>query len=147
MDAAVGGAGADREHGPGFRRQAVDPFARRHRLAGEGGLAVLAGAVAEAAPIAFAFDRLVGDRALDDQDERVDLAGVGLPPPIDEGVANIRVDQRPVERDLGQPGQGTESDLLDARLRRRGQGHGVAIAAQPGIDPEDVDDGLVLRRC
>ena len=44
---------------------------------------------------------------------------------------------------LGKPGQGAERDLLDARLGRRGQGDGVPVAAEPGVDPQDVDDRLV----
>ena len=40
---------------------------------------------------------------------------------------------------FGRPGQGAEGDLLDARLGRRGQGDRVAVAAQPGVDPQDVD--------
>ena len=43
---------------------------------------------------------------------------------------------------FGRPGQGAERDLLDAGLRRAGQGDRVAVAAQPGVDPQDVDDGL-----
>src|SRR5215216_1874546 len=60
VDAAVGGAGADGQHGQGLGGQAVDPLAGGHGLAG-------VGVVAEAAPVALALDRLVGDRALDDQ--------------------------------------------------------------------------------
>ena len=143
VDAAVGRARADREHGQRLRRQPVEPLARRHRLVG-------VGVVAEAAPVALALDRLVRDRALDDEHERLELAAVGLEEPLDEVVgaadrAALEVDQRPVHRDLREAGQGAERDLLDARLGRRGEGDRVAVAAQPGVDPEDVDDGLVRR--
>ena len=108
------------------------------------------GVVAEAAPVALALDRLVGDRALDDEHERLELAAVGLEEPLDEVVgaadrAALEVDQRPVHRDLRQAREGAEGDLLDARLRGRGEGDRVAVAAEPGVDPEDVDDGLVRR--
>src|ERR671912_878886 len=52
VDAAVGGAGADGQHGQGLGGQAVDPLAGGHRLAGRG-------VVAEPAPVAFLLDRLV----------------------------------------------------------------------------------------
>ena len=64
VDAAVGGAGAGRDDGPGLGGQAVDPVAGRDRLAG-----LLVGA--QGRPVALVLDLLVGDRALDDQDERV----------------------------------------------------------------------------
>ena len=56
---------------------------------------------------------LVGDRALDDEDERLEFAAVGLVPPLDEGVRALlgpalEVDQRPVHRDLRQSGQRAE---------------------------------------
>ena len=90
---------------------------------------------------------LVGDRPLDDEDERLELAAVGLEEPLEEVVraavgAALEVDQRPVDGDFRQPGQGAERDLLDAGLGGRGEGHGVAVAAEAGVDPEDVDQGL-----
>ncbi len=136
VDAAVGGAGADRDDGGGLRRELVEPFAGRHRLAGER-------VVAEAAPVALGLDRLVRDRALDDEDERLEFAAVGLPPPLDEVVgAGLRtaleVDERPVHLDVRQARQRAEHDLLDAGLGRRGQRDRVAVAAEPGVDPENV---------
>ena len=64
---------------------------------------------------------LVGDRPLDDQHERFQLAAVGLEEPFEEVVRTARrsaleVDQRPVHGDLGQTGQRAERDLLDAWL-------------------------------
>ena len=125
--------------GEGLRGQAVEPLARGHRLVG-------VGVVAEPAPVALALDRLVGDRALDDEHERLQLAAVGLEEPLDEVVgaadrAALEVDQRPVDGDLRQARAAPEGDLLDARLRRRRQRDRVAVAAQAGVDPQDVDDG------
>ena len=141
VDAAVGGAGADRQDRGRLRRQPVQPFAGGHRLPGRR-------VVAEAAPVALGLDRLVRDRAFDHEHERVELAAVGLVPPLDEVVgaglgAALEVDQRPVHRDLGQSGQRAECDLLDARLRGGGEGDGVPVAAEPAVHPEDVDDRLV----
>ena len=109
------------------------------------------GIVAEPAPVPLPLDGLVGNRPLDDQDERVELAPVGLEEPFDEIVraadrTALEVDEGPVHGDLRQPGQGAQGDLLDARLGGRGQGHGVAVAAESGVDPENVDDRLVRRR-
>ena len=67
VDAAVGGAGAGRDDGQRLGGEAVDPLAGGDRLAG-----LRVGA--QGGPVAFALDLLVGDRALDDQDEGVEPA-------------------------------------------------------------------------
>ncbi len=41
--------------------------------------------------------------------------------------------------DLGQPGDGPQDDVLDARLGGGGDRDRIAVAAQPGRDPEDVN--------
>ena len=56
--------------------------------------------------------------------------------------AALEVDQRPVHRDLGQPGQGAEHDLLDARLGGGGERDRVPVAAEAAVHPEDVDHRL-----
>ena len=127
-----------------FGRQPVEPLAGGHRLAG-------LGVVPEAAPVALGLDLLVRDGALDDEHERLQLAALGLEEPLDEVVgaadgAVLEVDQRPVHGDLREPGQRPERDLLDAGLGGGGEGDRVAVAAQPGVDPQDVDDGI-LGRC
>ncbi len=121
----------------------MEPLAGGHGLVG-------LGIVPEAAPVALALDGLVGDRTLDHQHEGLELAAVGLEEPLEEIVgaahgAALEVDQRPVHSDLRQPGQGSEGDLLDARLSGGGERHRVAVAAQAGIDPEDVDDRVLWR--
>ena len=136
-------AGPDREDRERLGRQAVEPLAGGHRLVGRR-------VVAEAAPVALVLDRLVGDRPLHDQDERLQLAAVGLEEPLDEVVraahrTALEVDERPVHGDLRQPGEGAQGDLLDAGLGGRGQRDGVAVAAQAGVDPEDVHRRRVGR--
>ena len=79
VDAAVGGAGADGDDGERLRREAVEPLVGRDRLAGHR-------VVAEAAPVALAGELLVGDRTLDDEHERLQLAAVGLAEPLEEVV-------------------------------------------------------------
>ena len=140
VDAAVGGAGAGGDDGGGLGRQPVQPLAGGHRLAGRR-------VVAEPAPVALVVQLLVGDGALDHQHERLQLAAVGLEEPLQEVVGAavgpaLEVDQRPVHRDLGQAGQRAEGDLLDAGLGGRGQGDGVAVTAEPGVDPQHVDQGF-----
>ena len=125
----------------GLGRQPVEPLAGGHRLAGRR-------VVAEPAPVALVVQLLVGDRPLDDQHERLELAAVGLEEPLEEvvgaaGRAALEVDQRPVHGDLGQARQGAERDLLDAGLGRGGQRDGVAVTAESGVDPQDVDQGLL----
>src|SRR5207247_2049857 len=79
-------------------------------------------------------------RALEDQHEPVELAVGCLLPPPDQLVAVVVVEQRPVQDDLGKAGEAALDDLLEARLHRRRERHGVAVAAQSGIHPDDVDD-------
>src|SRR5579859_747256 len=146
VDAPVGGTGANGEDGGRPGRQPVKPFAGRHRLAGRR-------VVAETAPVALWLDGFVRDGTLHHQHERFELTAVGLVPPLDEVVGPglrtaLEVDQRPVHRDLGQPRQGAEHDLLDAWLGRRGQGDRVPVTAKTAVHPEDVNNrfgGFGLR--
>src|SRR6202167_3070761 len=101
MDAAVGRAGSHRQHQQRLGREPIDPFAGGHWLSG-------GGIVAKAAPVAFLLDRLVRDRALDDEYERVELTAFALEEPLDEvvglmpdGTGLVR-DQRPVDFYFGQ---------------------------------------------
>jgi hypothetical protein len=57
--------------------------------------------------------------------------------------AALEVDERPVDGDFRQAGQCTERDLLDAGL----DSHGVAVAAETGVDPEHVDQGFFGSEC
>jgi hypothetical protein len=41
--------------------------------------------------------------------------------------------------DLGDPRQAAADEILDAGLRRSGHCDGIAIAAQTGVDPQDVN--------
>ena len=107
------------------------------------------GVVAHRRPVAFVLDVLVGDRPLDDQDERgVEPALGGVVPDLEELVAASIGQHAVVQVDLGQAGDGPHDDVLDARLGGGGDGDGVAVAAQPVRDPEDVDllDGRLLLR-
>ena len=133
----------DRDHRERLRCETVEPLARGHGLVG-------VGVVPEPAPVPLALDRLVRDRALDHEHERLELAAVGLEEPLDEivGAADrsaFEVDQWPVHRDLRETRERAERDLLDARLSRGGERDGIAVAAQAGIDPQHMDDGLVRR--
>src|SRR5581483_6539514 len=69
--------------------------------------------------------------------------------PFDEGVgplhgAALEVDERPVDRELRQPRERPEGDLLDAGLRGCGESDGVPVAAQAPGTPQNVDDGFFL---
>ena len=146
VDAAVRRAGPDRHDRGRLACQPVQPLGRLDRLARRR-------VGTEPRPVPLGLDRLVRDRPLDDEDERLELAAVGLVPPLDERVGPLlrpalEVDQRPVHLDLRQPRQGAHDDLLDARLGRPRQGDGVAVAPQPTVHPEDVEGSrLGLRRC
>ena len=135
VDAAVGRAGADGEDRQRLRREAVDPVVDGHRLAG-------VGVVAEPRPVAVAVDLLVGDRALDDEHERIELAAVGLEEPLQEVVGAavrpaLEVDQRPVDGDLGQ-----------ARAGRRGRSLrslGCVAAVSATESPSQLRPALIQR--
>jgi hypothetical protein len=106
--------------------------------------------VPEAGEVTLFEDVLVGDRALHHEHERIELAAIGHVEPLDEVVsalfrAALEVDERPVNGDLGQPGESTQGDLLDARLRRGGERNGVSVATQATLHPQDVNDALFQR--
>src|SRR5438105_10793756 len=99
--------------------------------------------------VAITFYRLVRDRAFDDEDERFQLTPVGLVEPVDEVIsalfrAAFEVDPRPVQRDLGQAGEGPQSDFLDAGLSRRSQRNRLPITGQATVDPKDMDRALFV---
>ena len=52
-----------------------------------------------------------------------------------------RSQERIVEVHLGYPRHGAEHDVLDAGLSGRGHRNRVAVAAEAGGDPQDVDLG------
>jgi hypothetical protein len=66
VNPAVRRARADRDHAQRLRRQTIDPFVGRDRLAGPG-------IRPKRGPVAFFLDLLVGDRAFDDEDERLEF--------------------------------------------------------------------------
>ena len=94
---------------------------------------------AQGRPVALGLDLLVGDRALDDQDERIEASFLGLIPELHELVAVLVGEHRVVEVDLGQPGNRPHQHVLDAGLRGGGDRHRVAVTAQAGRDPQDVE--------
>jgi hypothetical protein len=87
---------------------------------------------------------LVGDRSLDHEHERLELAPIGLEEPLKEvvgaaGRAALEVDQRPVHGHLGQTGKRAERDLLDAGLGSRGQRDRVPVTTEASVDPEHMN--------
>ena len=118
----------------GLGRQAIDPLAGGDRLAG-----LRIGA--ERGPVAFLLDLLVGNRALDDQHEGIELALLGLVPEFQEVVAVLVGEDRIVQMDLRQAGDCAQQNVFDAGLSGRGNGDRVSITAQAGRDPENVDLG------
>ena len=134
-DPAVGGARPDGDDGGRLVGQAVDP------LVGGDGLAVL-GVDAEAGPVALAVDLLVGDRALDDEDEGVELALLGVVPGLDVLLADLVGDHLVVDHHPRHAGDDALDDVLEAGVRGRGHGHGVALAGEPRGHPQDVSGDL-----
>src|SRR5262249_18176941 len=120
-----------RNHGPCLRGQPVDPLTGGDRLSG-------APVGAQGGPVALALDRLIGDRALDDEYERIEPALVGLEPVRQEVVTDLVSQHGIVQVDLGQTRDGAQDDILEAWLAGSGSGDRVAIATQSCGDPEDV---------
>ena len=90
-------------------------------------------------PIAFAFDLLVGNRALDDQHERIELSFLRCVEISHELVTDFGSEDGIMQMDFRQAGNGAEQDVFDARLFGRRDRYGVAIAAETGGDPHDMN--------
>ena len=130
-DPAVGGARAEREHGRGPGREPVDPRVGR-------GSAGRSRGRRRSRPVALAVDLLVGDRALEHEDERIELAGGGAIPRAHELLAGL-VGEHRVERITGGiPGRQPRSRSSRLGLRGRGHRDRVAVAAEPAGQPQHV---------
>ena len=133
VDAAVGRARAGGDHGPGLRGQPVDPVAGRDRLAGRR-------VGAERRP---SSPRPCSSRWGSTPRPRARTApsspSAARAERFEEVVAVLVGEHGVVQVHLGQAGDGAEDDVLDARLGGGGDGDRVAVAAQAGGDPEDVD--------
>ena len=90
---------------------------------------------------------LVGDRPLDDEEERREPPVGGPAERLEELVAVGVGQDGVVEADARQAGDGAEQNVLDGSAGGGGHGDGVAVAAEARGDPEDVDfrDGRLRR--
>src|ERR1700722_18892336 len=77
VNAAVARTRPDGDHCGCLRREPIEPLTCRHGLPGWR-------VVAEPRPVAGRLDLLVGNRPLDHQNEWLELAAIGLPPPFDD---------------------------------------------------------------
>src|SRR5450755_588993 len=137
-DAAIGGAGADRDDCGGLRREPVHPLVHRDRLP-------VLRIHGEAGPVALTVYLLVAERALDHQHERIQLALLGVEPRLRVLVAHRVVDHLVVDDHLGHARDGLQDDVLEALVRRRGHRHRVPLAAEARGHPQDVSgDRLCL---
>ena len=90
-------------------------------------------------PVALALDPFVGDRPLDDEDERGELAFPGAMKRRKEALAALVCEDWIVDPHLREAGHRSHHDVFDTRLGRGSDRDGVAVAPQPRRDPEDVD--------
>ena len=132
MDSAIGGAGSASHHSQRFGREAIDPFIRGDGLAG-----LRIGA--ERRPVAFLLDFLIGNRAFHDQDERFQLALLGLVPKLQEIIAVFIGENGVVQMNAGQSGDRAQQDVLDAGLRGGCDGNGVTVTTKSGGDPQNMN--------
>ena len=134
----VGRARAQREHRGGSRRQQVDPGVGEDRLSG-------GGIDAHPRPVPFAVDLLVGDRAFEHEDERVEVALRGVCERPQEVGAGLEREHRVVQHHRRHPGQSPAQEILEARAGRRRHRDRVAVAAQAAGDPKDAHRWRRLR--
>ena len=127
-DPAEGRAGAEGEHGGGTGREPVDPRAGGDRLA-------RIRVEAERRPVPIAADLLVRDRALEHQDERVELACRGVEPRPHEVLAGLVGQQRVVDDERRRPGS-----ILGSGPRRSG-----CVAAVIATDSPSQPSPLVSQ--
>src|SRR6516225_5289747 len=134
VNAAVGRASAGCHDGPGLGSQSIDPVAGQDWLAG-----FFAGA--EGGPISFRLVVLVRNRAFHDKYERIEFSCGCVAEELHELVAVFVGEKGIMKMNLGNPGECAENDVLDARLTRAGHSDGVAVASEPGGEPQDVHLG------
>ena len=132
MDAAVRRAGACRNYGPCFGRELIDPFTSRYRLPGS-----LIGP--KRRPITFVFVVFVGNRSLNDENERLKIAFGAVIEKLHKLFAVFIGEKGVMKINFGNSGNTAEQNLFKTRLRRRRDGDGVAVTTETGRDPEDVD--------
>ena len=89
------------------------------RLAPKAAAVVAVGGVdAEPGPVPVAVDLLVPERALDDEDERVELAGLGVVPGLHELRTDLVREHRRVRHNLRHAGDRARDDVLQRRVDR-----------------------------
>jgi hypothetical protein len=93
--------------------------------------------------VAFAVDLLVRDRTLDDQNERVELAGLGVVPGLHELRADLVREHRGVRHHLRHTRDRARDDVLETRIDRRGHGDRVAVTPETRRHPDDVSSDLL----
>ncbi len=130
-DAAERRARAEREHGGGARREPVDPRAGGDRLA-------RVRVDAHRRPVAIAADLLVGDRALEHEDERLEPAGGRVEPRAHELLPGLVGEQRVVDDHRRRAREAAPDQVLEARVARRRHRDRVAVAAEPARQPQHV---------
>src|SRR5580704_1745187 len=117
-----------------MRRETVDPFTGGDGLAG---IAIST----ERSPVTSLFIVFVGDRAFDDQDEVFDSSSRRVVEGLEKIIAVGLGKKWIVERDFRNPGNLAEDDVFDAGLGGSSHGDGVAVTAQAGGDPQNVELG------
>ena len=130
--AAVGRAGADGDERRGLRREPVDPLVDGDRLPVDR-------VDAEPGPVALAAAPLVADRALDDEQERVEQAVLRVVPGLQEVGAVLVGEHRVVQDHARAVGDDAAEQVLEARRGRARHRDRLAVAAEAGRHPQDVD--------
>ena len=137
-DAAVGGAGADRDHRRRLGGEPIDPLVDGDRLA--------VGADPEAGPVALAIDLLVAERSLDHEHERVELSLLGVEPRLHVLLAGLEGDHLVVDHDPRHSRDHALNDVLEARVGGGRHGDRIPLARQPDRDPQDMSRHRLGRR-
>ena len=94
---------------------------------------------AEACPVAVAAESLIADRPLDDEHERIQQAVLGVVPGLHEVATGLEGEHRVVQYNARAVRDHPAEQILQARRRGRRHRHRLAITAQPGRRPQDVN--------
>ena len=134
VNAAVGGARSRSDHRPRMRCQPVDPIAGEDRLA-----RLRVGA--EGSPVALRFVAFVWNGTFHHQDERIQPAFSRTMERPEEIISHFVGQHGVVQPDWGSPGKRAVHQLFERGLSRGGDGDSLAVAAEPGRQPEDIHFG------
>src|SRR5215813_11956837 len=132
MDATIGSTCSCCHYRPRIRRETIDPFTSRNRLAGR-----LVNS--QRRPVTFVFDLFVGNGSLDDQNERGKLAFGGKMEGVQKALSIFIGEEGIMKIDFGNTRESPEQNVFQTRLGRGRDGDGIPVTPEASRDPENID--------